>query len=136
MSEDNKETQNRQEVDLSQLSNIEFATAWTPSSSIKKDFGDKKFSSFQRPRRDDSRRDGGSRDFKNAPISKKISAIKNSTNPNRAKNSTATNCAILRTENSAAPTNSATNASPRRPSTSQWKSFSIRTTPRSTSLRI
>ncbi len=71
MSEDNKETQNRQEVDLSQLSNIEFATAWTPSSSIKKDFGDKKFGSFQRPRRDDSRRDGGSRDFKKRPDFKK-----------------------------------------------------------------
>ncbi len=50
MSEENKETENPQEVDLSQLSNIEFATAWTPSSSIRKDFGDKKREKKGNPR--------------------------------------------------------------------------------------
>lgn len=59
MSEENNEQQNRAEVDLSQLSNIEFATAWTPSSSIKKSFGDKPRGAFQR-----GGRDGDDRDFK------------------------------------------------------------------------
>lgn len=71
MSEENKETQNRQEVDLSQLSNIEFATAWTPSSSIKKDFDQKRRGGFQRPRRNDAESDGDKRAFKRRPDFKK-----------------------------------------------------------------
>ncbi len=62
MSEENKSLDNnRQEVDLSQLSNIEFATAWTPSSSpIRKDFGDKSRGGFKRNDRDSR---NGKRDF-------------------------------------------------------------------------
>ena len=62
MSEENKQTENRQEVDLSQLTNIEFATAWTPSSSVKKDFGDNQRGSFRRQDKD-KKRDFGERKF-------------------------------------------------------------------------
>ena len=62
MSEENKQTENRQEVDLSQLTNIEFATAWTPSSSVKKDFGDNQRGSLRRQDKD-KKRDFGERKF-------------------------------------------------------------------------
>ena len=55
MSEENKQSENRQEIDLSQLTNIEFATAWTPSSSIKKDFGEKSRGGFRRQDKDNKK---------------------------------------------------------------------------------
>ncbi len=79
MSEENKPTENRQEVDLSQLSNIEFATAWTPAGSpIKRDFGEKKRGGFKRQDRDsrDGKRDFGERKFDKSQPRKKFNSDK------------------------------------------------------------
>ncbi len=86
MSEEKNSTENRQEVDLSQLSNIEFATAWTPAGSpIKKDFGDKKRGSFKRPDRDirDGKRDFGERKFDKSQSRKKFNSDKSRDNSDK-----------------------------------------------------
>lgn len=62
--QENKRENKTGEIDLSELSNLQFATAWTPSSSISpKTFSPRGSGSFKGPRRDGPRfgkpRDGG-----------------------------------------------------------------------------
>lgn len=69
--QENKRENKTGEIDLSELSNLQFATAWTPSSSISpKNFSPRGSGSFKGPRRDGPRfgnpRDGG--DFKKRPF--------------------------------------------------------------------
>ena len=69
--QENKRENKTGEIDLSELSNLQFATAWTPSSSISpKTFSPRGSGSFKGPRRDGPRfgkpRDGG--DFKKRPF--------------------------------------------------------------------
>lgn len=69
--QENKRENKTGEIDLSELSNLQFATAWTPSSSISpKTFSPHGSGSFKGPRRDGPRfgkpRDGG--DFKKRPF--------------------------------------------------------------------
>lgn len=69
--QENKRENKTGEIDLSELSNLQFATAWTPSSSISpKTFSPRGSGSFKGPRHDGPRfgkpRDGG--DFKKRPF--------------------------------------------------------------------
>lgn len=69
--QENKRENKTGEIDLSELSNLQFATAWTPSSSISpKTFSPRGSGNFKGPRRDGPRfgkpRDGG--DFKKRPF--------------------------------------------------------------------
>lgn len=69
--QENKRENKTGEIDLSELSNLQFATAWTPSSSISpKTFSPRGSGSFKGPRHDGPRfgkpRDGG--DFKKCPF--------------------------------------------------------------------
>lgn len=69
--QENKRENKTGEIDLSELSNLQFATAWTPSSSISpKTFSPRGSGNFKGPRRDGPRfgkpRDGG--DFKRRPF--------------------------------------------------------------------
>lgn len=69
--QENKRENKTGEIDLSELSNLQFATAWTPSSSISpKNFSPRGSGNFKGPRRDGPRfgnpRDGG--DFKKRPF--------------------------------------------------------------------
>ena len=69
--QENKRENKTGEIDLSELSNLQFATAWIPSSSISpKTFSPRGSGSFKGPRRDGPRfgkpRDGG--DFKKRPF--------------------------------------------------------------------